>query len=78
MTQKAPKLGLIEFYHGSHKWTTPQMDNRLTKFNEYCIKAYNKEQQKKLDFTMLKRKTDLIEARKQKIMARKKIKDVRG
>lgn len=54
------KLGLVEFYHGETKWSAPQMDNRLMKQNEYFLKEQNRLDEKRIDWTMVKRKTDLV------------------
>jgi len=54
------------------------MDARLMKQNEAFLKAYNKFQNKKKDWLTVKRKTDMMEGRISKIVARKHIKDVKG
>jgi hypothetical protein len=42
VSRKFSNLGLLAFYHGESKWTAPQMDNRLMKANEHCLREYNK------------------------------------
>ena len=54
------------------------MDARLMKQNENFLKIYNKMDDKKKDWMTQKKKTDMIEARVSKIIARKNIKDVKG
>jgi len=54
------------------------MDNRLMKQNEYYLREQNKIDKMKVDWTMIKRKTDLFEKRRKEILARKDIKDVKG
>jgi len=54
------------------------MDNRLVKQNEYFLKIYNKKNEAKIEWSVVKRKIDLIEKRRKEIMARKTIKDIKG
>jgi hypothetical protein len=61
-----------------NKWNSAQMDNRLMKQNEYFLKVYNQAEEKQIDWSTVKRKTDLIDKRKREILMRKKIKDVKG
>lgn len=55
---------MVEFYNGTNKWDAPQMDNRLAKQNEQFLKLYNKQNEKRLDWAIIKRKTDLINQRR--------------
>ena len=50
---------MAEFYHSPLKWPTPQMDNRLLKQNEYFIREQNKLDERKVDWTTIKRKVDM-------------------
>lgn len=54
------------------------MDARLAKQNEQFLQLYNKHNEKKKDWAIVKRKTDLINKRRMEIMGRKHIKDVKG
>ena len=54
------------------------MDNRLMKQNEYFLRTYNNGENKKRDWLIQKRKTDMVDKRFKKIMARKNIKDIKG
>jgi hypothetical protein len=54
------------------------MDARLMKQNEAFLKTYNNYEAKKKDWLTMKRKTDMMEGRISKIVARKHIKDVKG
>lgn len=36
------------------------MDNRLLKQNEYFLKAYNAKGEKQLDWSIVKRKSDMV------------------
>jgi hypothetical protein len=61
-----------------NKWNSAQMDNRLMKQNEYFLKTYNLKSEKQVDWSIIKRKADLVDKRRREIMMRKKIKDVKG
>ena len=65
MTRKHAKTVLVEFYHETSKWNSSQMDNRILKHNEYFIKTYNKKNEQNIDWKIKKKKTDLIDKRKQ-------------
>ena len=66
------------FYHGKTKWEYSQMETRLSKHNTAYLKVYNQEAREKIEWSAMKRKTDLIEQRKHEIAMKKQIADVKG
>lgn len=60
------------------KWSAPQMDNRLVPVGTYFLQAYKKRQQAQVDWSMVKRKSDMIQKRNKELMQRKRIPDIKG
>jgi ATP-dependent Lon protease len=78
LTRKTCSTAMGEFYHGVHKWTTPQMDMRLRRQNEDYQRGENRLAEARVEWSITKRREDMIEQRKKEILGRKRIKDVKG